>query len=68
MISIIFILKALWLCFTVYFLIKDSIMGYITVQTFLTTAGCRELAEKVPGNIAMRVVNVVLSLIIFFYA
>jgi hypothetical protein len=63
----ILVVKILWLCLTVYFLVKDTILAYITVQTFLKTAELRNRIEKIPNNIALCVVNVVLAIAILIY-
>ena len=63
----ILVVKILWLCLTVYFLVKDIILAYITVQTFLKTSELGNLVEKIPNNIALRVVNVILAITIFIY-
>lgn len=63
------ILKVLWLCLTVYVLVKDSIVAYITVIGFLNTGNSEigDKVKKIPSNIGLRVVNVVLSSAILYY-
>jgi len=63
------ILKVLWLCIIIYFLVKDSILAYIAVKVFLKTGDSEieKIVQKIPNNIALRVVNVVLFLTLEYF-
>jgi len=66
MVELIFIIKILWLCFVVYFLVKESILAYIVMRTFFMTGDLKEEVEKIPSNSAMRTITVVLAIGILF--
>lgn len=66
MAELVFIIKSLWLCFVVYFLVRDSITSYITMRAFFMTGELKEDVKPIPSRVAMRVVNVVLALTIIF--
>lgn len=65
--NIIWLVKVLWLCFVVYFLVRDLILEYITIKVFLSTAALKERVEKIPQKIALRVINVVLAIAILMH-
>jgi len=59
--------KILWLCLTVYMLVKDSIIAHLAIKAFLDTGALEEKVKKIPSTISLRVVNVVLALAIVYY-
>jgi len=61
------IFKVLWLCLTVYMLVKDSIIAHLAIKAFLDTGALEEKVKKIPSTISLRVVNVILSLGILYY-
>jgi hypothetical protein len=61
------LIALLWLCVTVYFLVKDAILAYLTIKAFLTTAALANKVEEIPHQIALRIVNVILATAILAY-
>jgi len=59
--------KILWLCLTVYMLVKDSILAHLAIKAFLDTGALEEKVKGIPSTIGLRVVNVVVSLAIVYY-
>jgi len=58
------LMKVLWLCLTVYFLVKDAIISYMIFKTFFKTGEMSVNAAAIPNKIAFRVVNVILAVAI----